>query len=208
VLPVFILGGIYSGVFTPVEAATCAVVYAFIVSLVVYRQLTWKALKEAFENTIRLGGALMIIVACSTLFATIITLERIPQEVVAAFSDVTDSPIVLLLIIAALLIIIGTFMETISAIIILAPILVPLVTSYGIDPIHFGIILIVTVEIAFLTPPLGVNLFVASQVANIRFERVALAILPFVATLIVVMLFIIFFPNISLWLPELLRTFK
>jgi len=207
-LPVFILGGIYSGVFTPVEAAVCAVVYAFIISLLVYRQLTWTGLKEAFENTVRLGGALMIIVACSTLFATVITLERIPQEVVAAFGDITDSPTVLLLIIAALLIVIGTFMETISAIIILAPILVPLVTSYGIDPIHFGIILIVTIEIAFLTPPLGVNLFVASQIANIRFERVALAILPFVATLIVAMLFIIFFPSISLWLPELLHTLR
>ncbi len=207
-LPVFILGGIYSGIFTPVEAAVCAVVYALLVSLLIYRQLTWEALKVAFEGAVRLGGALMIIVACSTLFATVVTLERIPQQVVETFGGITDSAIVILLLICAMLIVIGTFMETISAIIILAPILVPLVKSYGVDPVHFGIILIVTVEIAFLTPPLGVNLFVASTLANIRFERVAIAILPFVFTLIVAMLIVIFFPGLSLWLPETLRELR
>jgi C4-dicarboxylate transporter DctM subunit len=165
-------------------------------------------LRAAFENAVRLGGALMIIVACSTLFATVITLERIPQDVVATFSGITESPTVLLLVICAMLIVIGTFMETISAIIILAPILVPLVVSYGIDPVHFGIILIVTIEIAFLTPPLGVNLFVASQIANIKFERVAVAIIPFVITLMVAMLIVIFFPQLSLWLPETLRALR
>lgn len=207
-LPLFILGGIYLGLFTPVEAAVCAVVYALIVSVVVYRELTWARLMEAFENAVRLSGALMIIVACSTLFATVITLERIPQDVVEVFGGLTDSPVKLLILICALLIVIGTFMETMSAIIILAPILVPLVKSYGIDPVHFGIILIVTVEIAFLTPPLGVNLFVASSLAKIRFEKVAVAILPYVATLIIAMLILIFIPQISLWLPETLRSLR
>jgi C4-dicarboxylate transporter DctM subunit len=207
-LPIFILGGIYSGYFTPVEAAVCAVVYALVISLVIYRQLTWTNLKAAFENTLRLSGALMIIVACSTLFATVITLERIPQNVVELFGGLTDSPVVILLLICALLIVIGTFMETMSAIIILAPILVPLVKSYGVDPIHFGIILIVTVEIAFLTPPLGVNLFVASTLANTRFEKVAVAILPYVATLIFAMVILIIFPSISLWFPEFLRALR
>jgi C4-dicarboxylate transporter DctM subunit len=207
-LPVLILGGIYSGIFTPVEASVCAVIYALLVSVFVYRQLTFEKLMVAFEGAVKLGGALMIIVACSTLFATVITLERIPQDVVSTFSGITDSPIIILLIICALLIVIGTFMETISAIIILAPILVPLVKSYGVDPVHFGIILIVTIEIAFLTPPLGVNLFVASQIANIKFEKVAIAILPFVATLMVAMLIVIFFPQLSLWLPETLRSLR
>ncbi len=207
-LPLFILGGIYSGLFTPVEASVCAVVYALVVSVVVYKQLTLPKLKAAFENAVRLGGALMIIVACSTLFATVITLERIPQNVVASFSGITESPTVILLVICAMLIVIGTFMETISAIIILAPILVPLVVSYGIDPVHFGIILIVTIEIAFLTPPLGVNLFVASQIADIKFERVAVAIIPFVITLMIAMLIVIFFPQLSLWLPETLRALR
>ena len=207
-LPVLILGGIYSGIFTPVEAAVCAVVYALVVSVVVYRELTWATLMEAFDSAIKLGGALMIIVACSTVFATVITLERIPQSVLETFGGVTESAIIILLIICVFLIVIGTFMETISAIIILAPILVPLVVSFGVDPVHFGIILIVTIEIAFLTPPLGVNLFVASQIANIKFEKVAVAILPFVFTLIVSMLLVIFFPQISLWLPETLRSLR
>lgn len=207
-LPILILGGIYSGIFTPVEASVCAVVYALVVSVAVYRQLTLASLLVAFEGAVKLGGALMIIVACSTLFATVITLEQIPQDVVRTFSGITDSAIIILLIICALLIVIGTFMETISAIIILAPILVPLVKSYGVDPVHFGIILIVTIEIAFLTPPLGVNLFVASQIANIKFERVAVAILPFVFTLMVAMLIVIFIPQLSLWLPETLRSLR
>ena len=137
-LPVFILGGIYSGLFTPVEAAVCAVIYALAVSLIVYRQLTWAKLMQAFDGAVKLSGALMIIVACSTLFATVITLERIPQDVTELMGGLTQSPVVLLLLICALLIVIGTFMETISAIIILAPILVPLVQSFGIDPVHFG----------------------------------------------------------------------
>lgn len=207
-LPVLILGGIYSGIFTPVEAAVCAVIYALVVSVVVYQELTWSTLMEAFDGAIKLGGALMIIVACSTVFATVITLERIPQSVLETFGGVTESAVVVLLLICVFLIVIGTFMETISAIIILAPILVPLVVSFGIDPVHFGIILIVTIEIAFLTPPLGVNLFVASQIANIRFEKVAVAILPFVFTLIASMLIVIFFPQLSLWLPELLRSLR
>jgi len=205
-LPVLILGGIYSGIFTPVEAAVCAVVYALIVAVFIYRQMSWQDLMAAVDGALKMGGALMIIVACSTLFATVVTLERIPQQVVESLSGMTSSALVVLLLICALLIIIGTFMETISAIIILAPILVPLVVSYGIDPIHFGIILIVTVEIAFLTPPLGVNLFVASQIAGIPFEKVAWTILPFVVTLILSMLIVILFPSISLALPEWLRS--
>lgn len=207
-LPVLILGGIYSGTFTPVEAAVCAVVYALIVAVFVNRNLSWEDLKIATDGAVRMGGALMIIVACSTLFATTVTLERIPQTLVGHLSGLTDSPTVVLLLICGLLIILGTFMETISAIIVLAPILVPLVKSYGVDPIHFGIILIVTIEIAFLTPPLGVNLFVASQIAGLRFERVAKAILPFVFTLMFSMLLVIFIPWLSLYLPNLLRSLR
>tara|TARA_R110002049_G_scaffold308438_1_gene512467 strand:- start:508 stop:1803 length:1296 start_codon:yes stop_codon:yes gene_type:complete len=207
-LPALILGGIYSGIFTPVEAAVCAVVYALIVSLAIYRKMSWADLMLAVDGAVKMGGALMIIVACSTLFATVVTLERIPQQIVESLSGLTSSAILVLLLICLLLIIIGTFMETISAIIILAPILVPLVVSYGIDPIHFGIILIVTIEIAFLTPPLGVNLFVASQIAGIPFEKVAWTIMPFVATLIGAMLIIVFFPSISLTLPEWLRALR
>jgi len=204
-LPVLILGGIYSGIFTPVEAAVVAVVYALVVAVFVYRIMTWEDLKLAFEGALRISGALMIVVACSTLFARTITFERIPQQLVDIFSQISTSGIVVLLMINVLLLIIGTFMETISAIIILAPILVPLVKSFGIDPIHFGIILIINIEIAFLTPPLGVNLFVASQIAKIPMEKMVKAILPYIATLIAILLILTAFPQISLFLPNLMR---
>ena len=204
-MPFIILGGIYTGLFTPVEAAVVAVFYALAVSLLVYRQLTWTALREAFDGAVRMSGALMIVVACSTLFARVITFERIPQELVTLFESVSAEPLVILLCINVLLLVVGTFMETISAIIILAPILVPLVRSFGIDPVHFGIILIVNIEIAFLTPPLGVNLFVGSQIAGIRIERVFRAIVPFILTLLALLLVVSLVPALSLFVPSLLR---
>ena len=204
-LPILILGGIYSGIFTPVEAAVVAVVYALVVAVFVYRMMTFADLKLAFDGALRISGALMIVVACSTLFARTITFERIPQELVDLFSQVSTSGLVVLLMINVLLLVIGTFMETISAIIILAPILVPLVVSFGINPIHFGIILIINIEIAFLTPPLGVNLFVASQIAKIPIEKMIKAVLPYVATLIAILLILTVFPQVSLFLPNLMR---
>lgn len=204
-MPPIVLGGIYSGLFTPVEASVVAVAYAIIVSLLVYRSMTWEGFNRAFEGAVLMGGALMIVVACSTLFARTITLERIPQELVALFSQISTEPLVILLLINILLLVIGTFMETISAIIILAPILVPLVRTFGIDPIHFGIILIINIEIAFLTPPLGVNLFVGAQIAGVPIEKVFRAIIPFIAALIGLLALITLVPQLSLLIPSLLR---
>ncbi|WP_420393675.1 TRAP transporter large permease [Acuticoccus sp.] len=204
-MPILILGGIYSGIFTPVEASVVAVAYALVVSLLVYRTMTWRGLLRAFDGAVLMGGALMIVVATSTLFARTITLERIPQELVEVFGSVTTEPLVILLMINVLLLVIGTFMETISAIIILAPILVPLVRSFGIDPVHFGIILIINIEIAFLTPPLGVNLFVGAQIAGVSIERVFRAILPFIGALVALLALITLVPQLSLFVPSLLR---
>ncbi|EDP61890.1 hypothetical protein BAL199_28830 [alpha proteobacterium BAL199] len=204
-MPAIILGGIYTGLFTPVEASVVAVVYAFLVGRFVYRSLDLPSLKLAFDRTHRISGALMLVVAASTLFARIITLERIPQALVEAFSTATDNPLVILLLINILLLIVGCFMETLSAIIILGPVLVPLIKSFGIDPVHFGIILILNIEIAFLTPPLGVNLFVAAQLANIRIEKMIVATLPFVVGLLAMLTLVTLVPEISLWLPRLLR---
>jgi C4-dicarboxylate transporter DctM subunit len=203
-MPPLILGGIYSGIFTPVEASVVAVAYALIVSLVVYRTITWSGFNAAFEGAVLMGGALMIVVACSTLFARTITLEQIPQNLVDLFSQITTQPLIILLLINVMLLIIGTFMETISAIIILAPILVPLVRTFGIDPIHFGIILIINIEIAFLTPPLGVNLFVGAQIAGVPIERVFRAIIPFIIALIALLGLITLVPAFSLMLPSLI----
>jgi C4-dicarboxylate transporter, DctM subunit len=204
-MPVIILGGIYSGFFTPVEASVVAVVYALVVGAFINKTLKLAGLKAAYERTHKIGGALMIVVATSTLFARIITLERIPQVLVEMFSDATSNPLLLLLMINILLLIVGCFMETLSAIIILGPVLVPLIKSFGIDPTHFGIILILNIEIAFLTPPLGVNLFVAAQIANIKIEKMIVATLPFIGILMVMLALITLVPEISLWLPQALR---
>lgn len=204
-MPIIVLGGIYSGVFTPVEASVAAVLYSLIVAIFIYRKLTFKALNEAFSETHILSGALMLIVGISTLFARVITLEHVPQQLAETIQLVAPNALVLLLLICLLLLILGAFLETMAAIIILAPILVPIVTSYGIDPIHFGIILIITVQIAFLTPPLGVNLFVAAKIANVPVWTIVRAILPFLIALLLMLAVAVLVPPLSLWLPEVLR---
>ncbi|ASK34880.1 C4-dicarboxylate ABC transporter permease [Alcanivorax sp. N3-2A] len=207
-LPVLILGGIYSGLFTPVEASVVAVVYALVVARFVYRKLDARAMHEAFEQTHRISGALMIVVACSALLAKVITLETIPQQISAALAGVSTDPLVILLLINIFLIVVGTFMETMSAIIILAPILVPLVTALGINPVHFGIILVTNIQIAFLTPPLGVNLFVASQISNVPVEKIVRSIWPFLLALLAVLAVVTLVPQLSLALPEFLRSLR
>lgn len=207
-LPVLILGGIYSGLFTPVEASVVAVFYALVVARFVYRRLDLPALNQAFELTHRISGALMIVVACSALLAKAITLETIPQQISAAMAGISTDPLMILLWINIFLILVGTFMETMSAIIILAPILVPLVTAFGINPVHFGIILMINTQIAFLTPPLGVNLFVASQISQVPVERIIRSILPFLLALLGVLALVTLFPQISLALPELLKSLR
>ncbi|GEN22928.1 hypothetical protein HCU01_08770 [Halomonas cupida] len=205
-LPVLILGGIYSGIFTPVEASVVAVVYALLVARFVYRKLDKEALSSAFEQTHRISGALMIVVACSTLLATMITLENVPQQISEAFSSISTNPLIILLWINVFLLFVGTFMETISAIIILAPILVPLVVAVGIDPVHFGIILVTNIQIAFLTPPLGVNLFVASQISQLPVEQIIRSIWPFLLALLAVLAVVTLVPELSLFLPSLLHS--
>jgi C4-dicarboxylate transporter DctM subunit len=207
-LPVLILGGIYSGLFTPVEAAVVAVAYSLLVARFVYHRLDSAALSGAFEQTHRISGALMIVVACSALLAKAITLEMIPQQISVAMSGISSNPLIILLWINIFLIFVGTFMETMSAIIILAPILVPLATSFGINPVHFGVILMINTQIAFLTPPLGVNLFVASQISKLPVEQIIRAVLPFLLALLVVLALVTLFPQISLALPELLRSLR
>ncbi|NYS78279.1 MULTISPECIES: TRAP transporter large permease [Halomonadaceae] len=207
-LPILVLGGIYSGLFTPVEASVVAVAYAFLVAKFVYSRLNIAALNDAFVLTHKISGALMIVVACSALLAKVITFEMIPQQLSEAMSEISTNPLIILLLINIFLIFIGTFMETMSAIIILAPILVPLVTSLGINPVHFGIILMVNTQIAFLTPPLGVNLFVASQISQVPIEKISRAILPFLFALLSVLALVTLVPQLSLALPEFLRSLR
>ena len=199
--PVIILGSIYSGYATPVEASVVAIGWSLLVGGLINRSLRWEHIYKALIEGAMVCGGVLLIVGASTLFGKILTFEEAPQRLAHLVLGISDNPQVVLLMIIAVLYILGMFMETLSTLIILAPVLLPMILKLGIDPIHFGIILVVTNEVALLTPPLGVNLFVSSRIANLSVERVAVSILPYLLTLTLCILLFTFFPAISTWLP-------
>ena len=203
-VPFIILGGIYGGIFTPTEAAAVAVVYGLCIGVFVYRDLKWKDLFEIFVGASLTTATVMIILGTATTFGRILTLERVPTSVAAFFQSVSSSPIVIMLLINALLLFVGTFMETIAAIIILTPVLLPVAQAAGYDTIHFGLIMVVNLAIGFVTPPLGVNLFVACNVAHCSLEDISKGVLPQIGLLVVILMIITYWAPLSLWLPGVL----
>lgn len=198
-MPVIILGGIYGGIFTPTEAAVVAVVYGLIVGVFIYREIKLKDLSKIFSSSVVVTAVIMFIIAGASVFGYYLTRQRIPAELTELMLSVTDNWIIALLIINLLLLICGVFLETSAAVIILTPILVPIASALGIDLVHFGIIMIVNLGIGFITPPVGVNLFVAANIAGTKFESLVKAIVPFVLIMIVDVLIISFIPGISLF---------
>ena len=201
--PVITLGSIYSGVCTPVEASVVAVIWAFFVGGVVNRQLTWRKIYESFLDGAMLCGVVLLIVGSSTLFGKLLTYEQVPLRLAQMFLAFSQSKVVIILLILVMLLILGMFLETLATLIILVPVLMPVVTQLGIDPVHFGIFLVLTNEVALLSPPLGVNLFVSSRIADIPVESVVVGILPYIGVLIVCTLIVAFIPEVSLFLPRL-----
>lgn len=197
-MPVVILGGIYGGIFTPTEAAVIAVVYGIVLSFFIYRELTFKKMLGIFYDAALQTGTIMIIVAAAAVFGRLLALEQIPNNVAASILSLTDNPLVFLLLINLLLLVVGTFMETIAAVIILTPILLPLAVQMGINPIHLGIVMIVNLSIGFITPPLGMNLFVASSIAKIKIESLSKAIIPGFLVLIITLFMITYISSIAL----------
>ena len=202
-VPVIILGGIYSGIFTPTEAGAVAVVYAAIVGIFVYRDIKFSDLPEILAGSAVTSGTILILVIMATAFGRVITLAQIPSDLATALTNLSDNPIIILLLINLLLLVIGMFMETISSIIIMTPILLPVAVAMGVDPIAFGVIMTVNLAIGFCTPPLGVNLFVASSISGVTIEKLSKAILPFFVGMIVLLMLITYVPAISLALPAL-----
>lgn len=202
-VPVIILGGIYSGIFTPTEAGAVAVVYAAIIGIFVYGDITVKDLPEILAGSAKTSGTILVLVIMATAFGRLITLARIPTELATTITSLSDNPIIILLLINLLLLVIGMFMETISSIIIMTPILLPVATALGVDPIVFGVILTVNLAIGFCTPPLGVNLFVASGISKVSIEKLSQAILPFFVGMLILLMLITYVPAISLALPSL-----
>ena len=202
--PVIILGGIYGGIFTPTEAAAVSVIYSLIVGCIIYKELDLKKLLQCTKNACETTASILIVIGCAAGFSKVLTLGRIPTTVASAMLALTDSKIVILLLINVLLLIVGCFMETLCAIMILAPILYPVVTAMGVDVTHFGIIMVVNLAIGFITPPLGVNLFVASRVGETTLDTVIKGIIPFLALMIITLLAITYIPAISMFLPNLM----
>lgn len=202
--PIIILGGIYGGIFTPTEAAAVSVVYSLIIGCFVYKELDWKQLMTVTKNACETTATILIVIGCAAAFSKVLTLGRIPTTVATFLTSMTDSKILILLLINILLLIVGCFMETLCAIMILAPILFPVVTALGVDVTHFGIIMVVNLAIGFITPPLGVNLFVASRVGETTLDTVIKGIIPFLVLMIITLLLITYIPSISMLLPNLI----
>ncbi|MQA80920.1 MAG: TRAP transporter large permease subunit [Streptosporangiales bacterium] len=199
-LPVLVLGGIYGGFFTPTEAAAMAVFYALVIALFVYRELRIKDLGAILLTSAKTSAMIMFIIANGILFSFVLTSERIPNQITEAILGVELSKWTFLLLVNLLLLVTGCFMETSSAILILAPVILPIGMELGVDPIHLGVIMVMNLEIGMVTPPLGLNLFVASGMAKMPVLQVAKASLPSAAVLLVALLLVTYVPEISLTL--------
>jgi C4-dicarboxylate transporter DctM subunit len=204
-MPVIILGGIYGGIFTPTEAAVVAVAYGFFVGFFIYKDLKISHLPEIFETTVIGTTIVMFIMNAAGLFSWVITREQFPNHLAAYFISLTRDPIIFLMLINVLLLVIGCFINTSAAITILTPILVPIVIQLGIDPIFFGVIMTTNLAIGCLTPPVGVDLFVASSISGVSIAKMSRSLLPFIAMLIVLQVIVTYFPSITMWLPNALK---
>ena len=202
-MPVIILGGIYGGVFTPTEASAVAVFYALIVGVVIYREIGLKDLYAILRKSVVSSSVIMFIIANAGLFAFLITRAGVPEAIGEWLSKVLQSPMWFLLGVNAALFVIGMFIETSAAIIVLAPILVPVAIHFGVDPVHFGTIMVVNLALGMITPPFGVNLFAACTVAKISLDQIVKHLLPFVLVIIGCLMLITYIPSISLALRDL-----
>lgn len=198
--PVIILGCIYTGVASPTEAAVISVFYALLISICVYKTIQIKQIGSILVETLRTYAPILFILAASTAFSRVLTLLHVPQMVSEAILNNFHSPIAILLVINAFLLVVGMVMDTTPAILILTPILLPIVTAIGMDPIQFGVILVVNLAIGFVTPPIGVNLFVASSLTKIELMKISKKAMPMIGLFLIALLLITFIPGISLCL--------
>ncbi|MEQ9581278.1 MAG: TRAP transporter large permease subunit, partial [Arenibacter sp.] len=203
ILPFIILHGIGGGIFTPTEAAINAVVYAMIIGKFVYKKLNLKNTQVIILDSMKTSASLMVLVGFANLFGYILITEQIPQEISAEILGFSDNKYVVLLLINLLLIVVGTFMETIAALLILFPILLKVAVAVDVDPIHFAVIAVLNLIIGLTTPPVGVCLFVASSIGKISIGAVSKAGLPFLLVSFLVLILVTLFPWFSLALPNL-----
>ena len=202
-MPVIILGGIYGGIFTPTEASAVAVLYSLIVGLVIYREIRIPDLYNILRKSVLSSAVIMFIIANAGLFAFLITRAGVPEAIGLWLEQVLKSPAYFLLGVNGALFVIGMFIETSAAIIVLAPILAPVAQHFGVDPVHFGLIMVVNLALGMITPPFGVNLFAACTVARISLDRIIRQLIPFVLVVLACLMIITYFPALSLTLRDL-----
>jgi tripartite ATP-independent transporter DctM subunit len=202
--PVILIGGMASGLFTPTEAAVAAVAWALFLGFAWYRSLSWRMLMKVSMETIETTAVVLFIVASASIFAWVLTTTQVTDDIARIVLSISDNPLVFLLLANIFLLFVGCFLETIAAITILVPVLVPIALKLGIDPVHFGLVLVLNLMIGLLTPPMGMVLFVLQKVARISFEQTVRAILPWLGPLLVTLALITYVPQIVLWLPDLI----
>ena len=203
-VPLIVLGGIYGGVFTPTEAAAAGCFLGVLISVLIYKEVKISEIPYLAFRSVYISSPVMFIIGVSTGFGRLLAITQMPIKIADLILSITSSTILLMLLINVLLLIVGTFMETNAAIIILTPILLPMVTAIGINPVHFGMVMILNLAIGFVTPPVGANLFMASEISRVRFDILAKTIWPWVFVMVCVLMLITYVPEISLFLPRML----
>ena len=203
-LIVIVMGGIYSGVFTPTEAAAMAAVYAFFIAVFVYKDLSLKQVPKVLLDSASMSAMLLYIITNAVLFSFLVTSENIPQTMAAWITDSGLGPITFLLVVNILLLLAGNVMEPSSIVLILAPILFPVAMKLGIDPVHFGILIVVNMEVGMCHPPVGLNLYVASGITKMGITELTIAVMPWLLTMLGFLALVTYWPALSLWLPNLI----
>ncbi|WP_043496740.1 TRAP transporter large permease [Georgenia sp. SUBG003] len=201
-LPVLILVGIRGGIFTPTEAAAMAVAYSVLVGAFVYRELTPKKVLEAMKDSVGLIGLILLVMSAAQLYSWALTSGRVPQAIADGLLGLSENPVVILLLINVLLLVVGMFIEANAAIIILVPILYPVATALGIDPLHLGVVIVVNMGLGLVTPPVGLNLMLAAEIAKVDIFKAVRGIAPFLLAGVLVLLLLTFVPALSTWLPS------
>lgn len=202
---VIIMGGILSGVFTPTESAAVACVYAFLVTFLVYRDYKWKELPRLVHRVVKTVAMVMMLIGFSVAFGYMMAIMQVPAKVTAFFLSVSDNKYVFLFLVNVLLLLLGTFMDLAPMLLICTPIFLPVIAKFGIDPVHFGMIMILNLGIGLITPPVGPTLFVGCAVGKVTMEQVSRELWPFYGAMCVALLLVTYIPAISLWLPSLAR---
>ena len=205
ILIAIIFGGVRSGVFTATESSCAAIVYALLVTTLLYRSLDWPAFKQATFGAVRTTAMVLLVIGCAASFGWLLAYLQVPAAIIDFMRSVSDNPIVILLLVNLVLLLLGTFMDMSPLIVITTPIFLPVVTAFNVDPVHFGVILVLNLGVGLCTPPVGTVLFVGCAVARIPIAQVIRSIWPFYSACVAVLLLVTFVPQLSLWLPSLFR---